>query len=50
MADHTYGFDTLSLHAGQIPDAATGRRVVPIYQTSSYGPLRYVPHHLQFLP
>ncbi len=36
MADHEYGFDTLCLHAGQIPDAATGSRAVPIYQTSSY--------------
>ena len=36
MADHTFGFDTLSLHAGQIPDAATGSRAVPIYQTTSY--------------
>ncbi|GHU20482.1 O-acetylhomoserine aminocarboxypropyltransferase [Betaproteobacteria bacterium] len=36
MADRKYGFDTLSLHAGQIPDAATGSRAVPIYQTTSY--------------
>jgi O-acetylhomoserine (thiol)-lyase len=36
MADHEYGFETLSLHAGQIPDAATGSRAVPIYQTTSY--------------
>ena len=36
MADHKYGFDTLCLHAGQIPDAATGSRAVPIYQTTSY--------------
>jgi O-acetylhomoserine (thiol)-lyase len=36
MADHDYGFDTLCLHAGQIPDAATGSRAVPIYQTTSY--------------
>ena len=35
MADRTFGFDTLSLHAGQIPDAATGSRAVPIYQTSA---------------
>lgn len=31
-----YGFDTLALHAGQKPDAATGARAVPIYQTTSY--------------
>ena len=28
--------DTLSLHAGQRPDPATGARAVPIYQTTSY--------------
>lgn len=27
---------TLSLHAGQIPDPTTGSRAVPIYQTTSY--------------
>jgi O-acetylhomoserine (thiol)-lyase len=27
---------TLSLHAGQVPDPATGARAVPIYQTTSY--------------
>ena len=31
-----FGFETRCLHAGQIPDAATGSRAVPIYQTSSY--------------
>lgn len=30
------GIHTLSLHAGQTPDPATGSRAVPIYQTSSY--------------
>ena len=30
------GFDTLSLHAGQRPDAVTGSRAVPIYQTVSF--------------
>lgn len=29
-------FDTLTLHAGQQPDPATGARAVPIYQTTSY--------------
>ena len=28
--------DTLSVHAGQSPDPATGSRAVPIHQTSSY--------------
>ncbi len=36
MADRRYGFGTLCLHAGQIPDAATGSRAMPIYQTTSY--------------
>ena len=30
------GFDTLSLHAGQAPDAATGARATPIYQSASF--------------
>ena len=30
------GFDTLSLHAGQQPDSATGSRTVPIYQSVSF--------------
>ncbi len=36
MADRTYGVETLCLHAGQIPDAATGARAAPIYQTTSF--------------
>jgi len=36
MADHKFAFDTLCLHAGQIPDAATGARALPIYQTTSF--------------
>ncbi|MHB1458833.1 MAG: O-acetylhomoserine aminocarboxypropyltransferase/cysteine synthase family protein [Armatimonadota bacterium] len=31
-----YGFDTKALHSGQQPDATTGARAVPIYQTTSY--------------
>ncbi len=31
-----FGFDTRMLHAGHIPDATTGARAVPIYQTTSY--------------
>ena len=30
------GFDTLALHAGQRPDAETGARATPIYQTASF--------------
>ncbi len=36
MADHPYGIETLCLHAGQIPDAVTGARAAPIYQTTSF--------------
>ncbi len=36
MADRKFGRETLCLHAGQIPDSATGSRAAPIYQTSSY--------------
>ena len=36
MTDHEYGFATRCLHAGQIPDAATGSRATPLYQTSAY--------------
>jgi len=36
MADRQYGFETLALHAGQIPDATTGARAAPIYQTTSF--------------
>ncbi len=32
----SHRFNTLSLHAGQRPDPATGARAVPIYQTTSY--------------
>ncbi len=31
-----FGFETRMLHAGHIPDSATGSRAVPIYQTTSY--------------
>ena len=37
MTDPKYlNFDTLSLHAGQKPDADYGARAVPIYQTTSF--------------
>jgi len=37
MADKKeFGFETKMLHAGHIPDAVTGARAVPIYQTTSY--------------
>jgi len=36
MADRKFGFETLCIHAGQIPDPATGSRAVPLYQTAAY--------------
>src|SRR5215207_2835847 len=34
--DRQFGFETRMLHAGHVPDALTGARAVPIYQTTSY--------------
>lgn len=36
MSDHRFGFRTRALHAGGQPDAATGARAVPIYQSTSF--------------
>lgn len=36
MSDRQFGFETLCLHAGQIPDPATGSRALPIYPTTSF--------------
>jgi O-acetylhomoserine (thiol)-lyase len=36
MSDHAFKPETLAIHAGQIPDAATGARALPIYQTTSF--------------
>ncbi|OSZ65834.1 O-acetylhomoserine aminocarboxypropyltransferase/cysteine synthase family protein [Hydrogenophaga sp. IBVHS2] len=36
MADRQFRPETLAIHAGQIPDAATGARALPIYQTTSF--------------
>jgi len=36
MADREYGFKTRAIHAGNIPDAVTGARALPIYQTSAF--------------
>ncbi len=35
-SDRGFGFATRALHAGQRPDAETGSRALPIYQTTSY--------------
>ena len=35
-SDRAFGFATRALHAGHRPDAETGARAVPIYQTTSY--------------
>lgn len=34
--DRRWGFRTRALHAGGVPDATTGARAVPIYQTTSF--------------
>ena len=36
MAERRFQPETLAIHAGQIPDAATGARALPIYQTTSF--------------
>ncbi|MCM8812848.1 MAG: O-acetylhomoserine aminocarboxypropyltransferase/cysteine synthase [Candidatus Omnitrophica bacterium] len=36
MAKNKLRLETLALHGGQQPDAATGARAVPIYQTTAY--------------
>lgn len=36
MADREWGFRTRAIHAGNIPDAVTGARALPIYQTSAF--------------
>jgi O-acetylhomoserine (thiol)-lyase len=36
MTSKKYRFETLALHAGQIPDPTTLSRAVPVYRTSSY--------------
>ena len=36
MSDREYGFRTRAIHAGNIPDAVSGARALPIYQTSAY--------------
>ena len=36
MSDRKFGFETLCLHAGTLPDPTTGSRAAPIYQTTAY--------------
>lgn len=36
MSEKKLSFETLQVHAGQVPDPTTGSRAVPIYQTTSY--------------
>ena len=36
MADRIFQAETLAIHAGQVPDSATGARALPIYQTTSF--------------
>lgn len=32
----TWSFETLQIHAGQVPDPTTGARALPLYQTTAY--------------
>lgn len=36
MSESSYGIETLAVHAGAVPDATTGARATPIYQTTSF--------------
>ena len=36
MSDRIFQAETLAIHAGQVPDSATGARALPIYQTTSF--------------
>ncbi len=36
MNNKPYHFDTLALHAGQVPDPATSSRAVPVYRTTAF--------------
>jgi O-acetylhomoserine (thiol)-lyase len=36
MEEKNLRYETLQVHAGQVPDPVTKSRVVPIYQTTSY--------------
>ena len=36
MTTHRFQPETLAIHAGQVPDAETGARALPIYQTTSF--------------
>jgi O-acetylhomoserine (thiol)-lyase len=36
MSDRNWGFRTRAVHAGAVPDSATGARAVPIYQSTSF--------------
>jgi len=36
MSDKKWSFETLQIHAGQIPDPTTGARALPLYQTTAY--------------
>ena len=36
MSEHSFGFNTRSIHAGQRPDPETGARAMPIYATTSF--------------
>jgi O-acetylhomoserine/O-acetylserine sulfhydrylase-like pyridoxal-dependent enzyme len=37
MSTNQLHFETLQIHAGQVPDPVTGCRTVPLYQTTATG-------------
>ncbi|MCL2029347.1 MAG: O-acetylhomoserine aminocarboxypropyltransferase/cysteine synthase [Deltaproteobacteria bacterium] len=36
MTERPYRFETLAVHAGQVPDPATSARAVPVYRTTAF--------------
>jgi len=36
MSEQEWSFETLQIHAGQVPDPTTGARALPLYQTTAY--------------
>ena len=36
MTEQPQQFETLAIHAGQVPDSDTGSRALPIHQTTSF--------------
>ena len=36
MSEKNYRYETLAIHAGQVPDPATLARAVPVYRTTAF--------------